>query len=390
MRAFKAREIDLLVATTVIEVGIDVPNASVMLIEHAERFGLAQLHQLRGRVGRGAAKSFCILLASGPTSDEGEQRLAAMASTQDGFRLAEVDLRDPRTRGVLRDAPVRACRSSAPPSLVTHVRLLEEARQDAARADRAGPGAPPAGAPAAPRGARRPLARAPRAGVDRVGAACASSAVTTAAGGSGRPRGLETRPTADRVRVTLFDMLGPAVAGARVLDLFAGTGAVGIEALSRGAARVVLVERDQAALRALRANLAALGASRAAARVLAGDVLRLLPTIGAEEGPFDLVFIDPPYATTLAGRTLEALVGDAGMPRGVGGGRAALHADGAAGRAGPRGAPPPAPVRRHRLDFPRSRRVHSRRLEALSAPLRHRRAARSCRSDVSRRGRQLP
>jgi 16S rRNA (guanine(966)-N(2))-methyltransferase RsmD len=123
------------------------------------------------------------------------------------------------------------------------------------------------------------------------------------------PRGLETRPTADRVRVTLFDVLGPAVAGARVLDLFAGTGAVGIEALSRGAARVVLVERDQAALRALRANLAALGASRAAARVLAGDVLRLLPAIGAEEGPFDLVFVDPPYATTLAGRTLEALTG---------------------------------------------------------------------------------
>jgi 16S rRNA (guanine966-N2)-methyltransferase len=121
------------------------------------------------------------------------------------------------------------------------------------------------------------------------------------------PRGLHTRPTADRVRVTLFDVIGPAVAGARVLDLFAGTGAVGIEALSRGAARVVLVERDQSALRALRANLATLGASRAAARVLAGDVLQLLPTIGAEEGTFDFVFIDPPYGTTLAGRTLEAL-----------------------------------------------------------------------------------
>jgi 16S rRNA (guanine966-N2)-methyltransferase len=121
------------------------------------------------------------------------------------------------------------------------------------------------------------------------------------------PRGLQTRPTADRVRVTLFDVIGPAVAGARVLDLFAGTGAVGIEALSRGAARVVLVERDQSALRALRANLATLGASRAAARVLAGDVLQLLPTVGAEEGTFDFVFIDPPYGTTLAGRTLEAL-----------------------------------------------------------------------------------
>lgn len=122
------------------------------------------------------------------------------------------------------------------------------------------------------------------------------------------PRGPRTRPTADRVRETLFDVLGPAVAGARVLDLFAGTGAVGIEALSRGAARVVLVERDQSALRALRANLAALGAPRAAARVMAGDVLHVLPELGAQEGPFDFVFVDPPYATTLAGRTLEALV----------------------------------------------------------------------------------
>src|SRR5512145_2048480 len=121
------------------------------------------------------------------------------------------------------------------------------------------------------------------------------------------PRGLATRPTADRVRVSLFDVLGPTIAGARVLDLFAGTGAVGIEALSRGAARVVFVEKDQAALRALRANLAALGASRAAARVMAGDVLHVLPEIGAQEGPFDFVFIDPPYATSLAGRTLEAL-----------------------------------------------------------------------------------
>jgi 16S rRNA (guanine(966)-N(2))-methyltransferase RsmD len=109
------------------------------------------------------------------------------------------------------------------------------------------------------------------------------------------------------VRETLFDVLGPAIAGARVLDLFAGTGAVGIEALSRGAARVVLVERDPSALRALRANLGALGASRAAARVMAGDVLRVLPDLGAQEGLFDLVFLDPPYATTLAARTLEAL-----------------------------------------------------------------------------------
>jgi ATP-dependent DNA helicase RecG len=131
MRAFKAREIDLLVATTVIEVGIDVPNASVMLIEHAERFGLAQLHQLRGRVGRGAAKSFCILLESGPASDEARQRLAAMTETQDGFRLAEVDLRirGPGEFFGTRQSGLPEFRTAG---LLTHTRLLEEARQDAA------------------------------------------------------------------------------------------------------------------------------------------------------------------------------------------------------------------------------------------------------------------
>jgi 16S rRNA (guanine(966)-N(2))-methyltransferase RsmD len=118
---------------------------------------------------------------------------------------------------------------------------------------------------------------------------------------------MRTRPTADRIRVTLFDVLGPAIAGMRVLDLYAGTGAVGIEALSRGAARVVFVERDPAAVRALRQNLSALGASRAAARVMTGDVLRALPEVAAQEAPFDLVFVDPPYASSLAARTLAAL-----------------------------------------------------------------------------------
>ncbi len=92
MARFKRGELDVLVATTVIEVGVDVPNASVMVIEHAERFGLAQMHQLRGRVGRGAAKSFCILLTGETISPEAEQRLDAMVATQDGFALAELDL----------------------------------------------------------------------------------------------------------------------------------------------------------------------------------------------------------------------------------------------------------------------------------------------------------
>jgi 16S rRNA (guanine966-N2)-methyltransferase len=123
------------------------------------------------------------------------------------------------------------------------------------------------------------------------------------------PRGQRTRPTADRMRVTLFDILGPSVGGARVLDLFAGTGAVGIEALSRGAARAVFVERDRDALRVLRANLAALGLGREAARVVAGDALALLPTLAASEAPFDLVFLDPPYAGGWATRALAALPG---------------------------------------------------------------------------------
>jgi ATP-dependent DNA helicase RecG len=92
MARFKRGEIDVLVATTVIEVGVDVPNASVMVIEHAERFGLAQMHQLRGRVGRGAAKSYCVLLTGSSVSPEAEQRLDAMVRTQNGFELAELDL----------------------------------------------------------------------------------------------------------------------------------------------------------------------------------------------------------------------------------------------------------------------------------------------------------
>lgn len=92
MTRFKERELDLLVSTTVIEVGIDIPNATLMVIEHAERFGLSQLHQLRGRVGRGSAKSRCILLTPGKLSEDGEKRLRVMESTSDGFRIAEADL----------------------------------------------------------------------------------------------------------------------------------------------------------------------------------------------------------------------------------------------------------------------------------------------------------
>jgi ATP-dependent DNA helicase RecG len=92
MRMFQKGELQILVATTVIEVGVDVPNATVMVIEHAERFGLAQLHQLRGRIGRGAAKSYCVLMTGGKVSEDGQRRLDAMVKTNDGFQIAELDL----------------------------------------------------------------------------------------------------------------------------------------------------------------------------------------------------------------------------------------------------------------------------------------------------------
>jgi ATP-dependent DNA helicase RecG len=93
MKAFAAGELHVLVSTTVVEVGVDVPNATVMIVEHAERFGLSQLHQLRGRVGRGSHQSYCFLLYQSPLSEEARERLKGMTETTDGFEIAERDLR---------------------------------------------------------------------------------------------------------------------------------------------------------------------------------------------------------------------------------------------------------------------------------------------------------
>jgi ATP-dependent DNA helicase RecG len=130
MQAFKSGKTRILVATTVIEVGVDVPDASIMVIEHAERFGLAQLHQLRGRVGRGTEASSCILLYKGPLSETARARLSIMRESEDGFRIAEEDL---RLRG---EGELLGTRQSGAPGfrfvdLEAHRDLLETARDDA-------------------------------------------------------------------------------------------------------------------------------------------------------------------------------------------------------------------------------------------------------------------
>ncbi|WP_260737196.1 ATP-dependent DNA helicase RecG [Tunturiibacter lichenicola] len=132
MRRFQRGDVDVLIATTVIEVGVDVPNASVMVIEHAERFGLAQMHQLRGRVGRGAAKSFCILMTGGRVSDQAEARLDAMVRTQNGFELAELDLqqRGPGEFFGTRQAGLPEFRVA---NLIRDRALLELAKAEASR-----------------------------------------------------------------------------------------------------------------------------------------------------------------------------------------------------------------------------------------------------------------
>jgi ATP-dependent DNA helicase RecG len=132
MRQFQRGDLDVLISTTVIEVGVDVPNASLMVIEHAERFGLAQLHQLRGRVGRGAAKSYCILMTGGRPSPHAEERLAAMVRTQDGFELAELDLqlRGPGEFFGTRQAGLPDFRVA---NIVRDRAMLEIAKKEAAR-----------------------------------------------------------------------------------------------------------------------------------------------------------------------------------------------------------------------------------------------------------------
>ena len=130
------------------------------------------------------------------------------------------------------------------------------------------------------------------------------------------PKGKRVRPTSDYLREALFGILGSSVLGVRFLDLYAGSGAVGIEALSRGGAEVVFLEQDPACLRVLRENVKTAGLRQN--RVLAGDVLRVLPRLARQRESFDIIFLDPPYGSGLAPSTLEVVAsGDLLRPRGV-------------------------------------------------------------------------
>jgi len=138
MHRFRKGEVDVLVATTVIEVGIDIPNATLMIVEDADRFGLSQLHQLRGRVGRGAHASTCVLIAE-PTTLPGEERIAAMVATTDGFRLAEEDLRI-RGQGTVFGERQAGTKDLKLADILRDAKLLSIAREEAFDLVRSDPG----------------------------------------------------------------------------------------------------------------------------------------------------------------------------------------------------------------------------------------------------------
>ena len=275
MRAFKERELDVLVATTVIEVGVDVPNATIMIVQEADRFGLAQLHQLRGRVGRSGEQSYCLLISrpKEELTDVAHERLQALVDTTDGFELADRDL-ELRGEGQLLGTRQSGWSELRFTRLRTDHDLIEQAHALAGELrDEDGPWQDQA---------------------DRLLADGRGGALVRIIAGEHRgrriaaPKGEKTRPTSDRVRENAFNLLGP-VDDATVLDLFAGSGAMGLEALSRGAASCVFVESDRDACRVINANLETL---RLRATVLCRDVFSAL---ASDNGPYDLVLCDPPY-----------------------------------------------------------------------------------------------
>ena len=247
MNGFRAGEVQVLVATTVIEVGVDVPNATVMVIEQADLFGLAQLHQLRGRVGRGAHESYCMLLAD-PATDDARARLDAMARISDGFELADVDL---ELRG---EGALLGLRQSGVPDLrharlARQRRLAAEARTDAKAVLAADPEMTGPGRGDRRRGDPARVRRRRRLDGAAVDCHCADRggrAKGHAAGGARRP---ERPPDARTASANRSSRSWATSTEAAVLDAFAGSGALGFEALSRGAATVAFCDVDRGGAR---------------------------------------------------------------------------------------------------------------------------------------------
>ena len=277
MQRFAGGQTDILVSTTVIEVGMDVANATVMLIEHAERFGLAQLHQLRGRVGRGREPSYCLLMqGSGTIGPEASQRLNCLRETTDGFVIAERDLeiRGPGSFSAP-DSPVfppcgwLTCCTTAPfwkppgerpqPWWTTSNRRRPWANgpPGSARVGRLatawwgwGSAHPGRNSPDCRRNSsfsQRSVASMVRV----IAGTFKHQRLTTL-------RGSQTRPTSDKLKETLFNLIREEVEESVFLDCFSGSGSVGIEALSRGARDVTLIESAPRAVQVIERNLKSL------------------------------------------------------------------------------------------------------------------------------------
>ena len=309
MTAFAAGQLDVLVSTTVIEVGVDVPNATTMVIMDAERFGVSQLHQLRGRVGRGAHAGLCLLVTEAPADSAARERLDAVAETGDGFQLSRLDLAQRREGDVLgsaqagRRSSLKLLRLLADEDLIASARveataLVADDPQLDRRIRRSRTPSTTSSATARPSSSTRPEPRPERV-TGRL-----SSHDTGHRGDRGRAQArrparhhdpADQRPGA-RGPVRLAPVRARPFDGARVLDLYAGSGAIGLEALSRGADHVLLVESDARAAAVIKANVKAVDLP--GATVAVDRVERLLTRPPAQAGTtasdrFDLVIADP-------------------------------------------------------------------------------------------------